>query len=58
MTDTDPIRLADGRDEMNLADFPLSALTRTQKAEGDRKCNDGNGLISRTRRDKRFEETG
>jgi hypothetical protein len=39
MTDTNPIRLADGRDEMNLADFPLSALTRTQKAEGDRKLD-------------------
>src|SRR5262245_32959770 len=39
MTDTDPTRLADGRDEMNLADFPLSALTRTQKVAGDRKVD-------------------
>lgn len=31
--------LSDGRDEMNLADFPLAALTRTQKTEGNRKLD-------------------
>ena len=28
-------RYRDGRDEMNLADFPISALPRTQKSDGD-----------------------
>src|SRR4051812_19609181 len=28
-------RYRDGRDEMNLADFPISALQRTQKSDGD-----------------------
>lgn len=35
----EPFDLTDGRDEMNLADFPLAALTRTQKADGDRKLD-------------------
>jgi hypothetical protein len=35
----EPLDLTDGRDEMNLADFPLAALTRTQKADGDRKLD-------------------
>jgi hypothetical protein len=37
MTDNDFTSLADGRDEMNLADFPISALTRTQKMVGEAK---------------------
>ncbi|MFQ3649530.1 MAG: replication initiator protein A [Gemmataceae bacterium] len=35
----DPLDLSDGRDEMNLADFPLAALTRTQKTDGERKLD-------------------
>src|SRR5262245_28707593 len=34
--DTD-LRYKDGRDEMNLADFPISALPRVQKSDGEGK---------------------
>src|SRR3954454_23900424 len=34
--DTD-LRYRDGRDEMNLADFPISALPRVQKSDGEGK---------------------
>ena len=34
---SDSLDLTDGRDEMNLADFPLAALTRAQKADGEQK---------------------
>lgn len=33
MNHVDPVRLREGRDEMNLADFPLSALQRAQKSD-------------------------
>src|SRR6478609_7026635 len=34
MNQIDLLRLRDGRDEMNLADFPISALQRAQKGDG------------------------
>ena len=34
MNTTSDARYRDGRDEMNLADFPISALQRAQKSDG------------------------